>query len=54
MFGTERILDVLNKEPNASPKKHLANMQSAVKAFIRDAERFDDLTMLCLEYRGVK
>lgn len=54
MFGTERILDVLNKEPNASPKKHLANMQGAVKDFIRDAERFDDLTMLCLEYRGAQ
>ena len=29
-----------------------ANVRAAVDAFVRDAEQFDDLTMLCLEYRG--
>ena len=27
-------------------------MNEAVEAFVQDAEQFDDLTMLCLEYRG--
>ena len=25
---------------------------SAVDRFVQDAEQFDDLTMLCLEYKG--
>ena len=29
-------------------------MRGAVDAFVRDAEQFDDLTMLCLEYKGVE
>ena len=27
-------------------------MKSAVDAFVGDAEQFDDMTMMCLEYRG--
>ena len=30
----------------------LRNVRSAVDGFVLDAEQFDDLTMLCLEYRG--
>ena len=30
----------------------LKNMRSAVDGFVLDAEQFDDLTMLCLEYKG--
>ena len=25
---------------------------TSVDAFVKDAEQFDDLTMLCLEYKG--
>ncbi len=52
MFGTERLLDVLNKDPGASPEQILNNVRSALDAFVQDAEQFDDLTMLCLEYKG--
>lgn len=52
MFGTERMLAALSAEPDASPEKTLANVSDAVKAFVNEAEQFDDLTMMCLEYRG--
>ena len=54
MFGTERMLAALSAEPDASPEKTLANVSDAVKAFVKEAEQFDDLTMMCLEYRGIK
>ncbi|MBQ3869257.1 MAG: serine/threonine-protein phosphatase, partial [Clostridia bacterium] len=52
MFGTDNMLNVLNKGPGASPAQTLKNVREAVDGFVKDAEQFDDLTMLCLEYRG--
>ena len=52
MFGTERMLAALNTDPEASPEQVLDNVRSAVDGFVKDDEQFDDLTMLCVEYRG--
>ena len=52
MFGTDRMLEALNKAPDASPEKLLANVRTAVDGFVKDAEQFDDLTMLCLSFLG--
>ena len=52
MFGTDRMLEVLNADKEASPKQMLENMSIAVDEFVKDAEQFDDLTMLALEYHG--
>ena len=52
LFGTERMLDALNRQPDASPMDVLKNMRKAVDGFVLNAEQFDDLTMLCLEYKG--
>ena len=52
MFGTGRMLRVLNEEPKASPEELIKKVRTAVKDYVRNAEQFDDLTMLCLEYRG--
>ena len=52
MFGTDRMLEALNKDGNASPQQILGNVENAVDEFVMDAEQFDDLTMLCIEYRG--
>ena len=52
MFGLERMIDALNEEPEAAPETILNNVRSAVDRFVRGAEQFDDLTMLCIEYRG--
>ena len=52
MFGSARMLDALNADPEASPKEILAQVRGALEAFVMDEEQFDDLTMLCAEYRG--
>ena len=46
------MLEALNEEKDASPEKLLKNVRAAVDGFVREAEQFDDLTMLCVEYRG--
>ena len=52
MFGTDRMLLALNEDPAAPPQAVLDRVRRAVDRFVREAEQFDDLTMLCLEYRG--
>ncbi len=52
LFGTERMIEALNTDPDATPEQILKNVRSSVDAFVKDAEQFDDLTMLCLEYKG--
>ncbi len=52
LFGTERMIEALNTDPDAAPQQILKNVRSSVDAFVKDAEQFDDLTMLCLEYKG--
>ena len=52
MFGMQRMLDALNEDPSAGPEELLQNVRGAVDAFVQEAEQFDDLTMLCLEYHG--
>ena len=52
MFGTQKMLDALNQDTKAAPKQILANVKAAVEDFVQGAEQFDDMTMLCLEYKG--
>ena len=52
MFGTERMLSALNSHCGGTPDRILTGMHQAVNAFVGNAEQFDDLTMLCLEYKG--
>ena len=51
MFGMDRLADELNREPDAGPEKILADMGAAVNRFADGAEQFDDVTMLCIEYK---
>lgn len=51
MFGTERITEVLNTEPDAVPRELIGKMHAAVSDFVREAEQFDDLTMMCVRYK---
>ena len=41
-----------NEMPDATPQEILQNVRHAVDRFVGSAEQFDDLTMLCLEYKG--
>ncbi|MBO4418852.1 MAG: SpoIIE family protein phosphatase [Oscillospiraceae bacterium] len=51
-FGVGRMLDALNEIPDAGPVQLLRQVRRRVDDFVGDAEQFDDLTMLCLEYHG--
>lgn len=52
MFGTERMLSVLNTVSEESPETILPAVKKAVDEFVGDAPQFDDLTMMCVEYKG--
>ena len=52
LFGTDRVLSVLNSDKDASPQKTLENVTNGINAFVGDAEQFDDITMLGFAYYG--
>ena len=52
LFGTERMLSALNKDPDALPEQVLANVADGINSFVNEAEQFDDITMLCVRYLG--
>ena len=45
-------IDALNADKSAAPVQVLKNVRRAVDGFVKDAEQFDDLTMLCMAYKG--
>ena len=53
-FGTERLLHALNLDPAAGPEELLRNVRREMDAFVKDAEQFDDITMLGFVYHGTE
>ena len=51
-YGMERLEEALNRAGNGTPEEILTTVRADVDAFVAGAAQFDDLTMLCLEYRG--
>jgi len=51
MFGTGRMMQALNSDPDADTEMVLGIMKQRVADFVAEAEQFDDITMLCLEYK---
>ena len=52
LFGEERLLSALNKNPNASPRELLWNVMGDINGFVNGSKQFDDITMLSLKYFG--
>ena len=52
LFGEERMLRALNDTPAAPPRELLKTVKASIDGFVGEAEQFDDITMLCLEYFG--
>lgn len=50
MFGTDRLLNVLNSNKDEGLKELLHEVKNAVDAFAGDAPQFDDTTMLGLTF----
>ena len=51
-FGTDRILESLRSSEEGTPREILEAVNHAVNEFAGDAPQFDDLTMMCVEYKG--
>ncbi|MBP3736203.1 MAG: SpoIIE family protein phosphatase [Lachnospiraceae bacterium] len=52
LFGRNRIVQALNSAMDEPPEGLLRAVDEAAAEFVGDAEQFDDLTMLCVEYSG--
>ena len=52
MFGIGRTVQALNESAEKGPEQIIKAVGESVWAFVGDAEQFDDMTMLCIEYYG--
>ncbi len=50
LFGTDRMIEALNKEPFTTPEVLLGNVKKATDVFVGDAPQFDDITMLAIKF----
>ena len=54
MYTLDRMLDALNEHSAESPAGMVDGVRKSVREFVGDAPQFDDLTMLCLEFKEPK
>ncbi len=52
MFGSDRMIEALNIDPGADPETLIKIVRHSVDLFTGDATQFDDITMVCLRYKG--
>ena len=53
LYGMNRLETALNCLADKSPEEILSGVREDVDSFVNGAKQFDDLTMLCLEYKGI-
>ncbi|MCM1089951.1 MAG: cation:dicarboxylase symporter family transporter [Muribaculum sp.] len=51
LYGMTRLGNVLERNAALPPKELLAVVKEDIDAFVGDMPQFDDITMICLEYR---
>ncbi len=51
MFGTDNMLEALNKDSDAEPADLINAVTEGIHGFVKDAEQFDDITMLSFKYK---
>lgn len=52
LFGTDRMVEALRAAENGTPQDILNSVSVAVSDFVNGAPQFDDLTMMCIHYKG--
>ena len=52
LFGVERLEKALNDNPSNNCEEVVYSMYETLASFVKSAQQFDDLTMLCMQYRG--
>ncbi len=51
LYGMERLEAVLNRNTGKKPEELLPLIKADIDAFVGEAPQFDDITMLCLEFK---
>ena len=51
LYGMERLEQVLNRVKDRTPSEILPEVKKDIDAFVGEAPQFDDITMLCVEYK---
>lgn len=51
LYGMERLDAVMTRVSNMTPEEILPVVKEDIDNFVKEAPQFDDITMLCLEYR---
>ena len=51
-FGRPRMVETLNKFKDLSPEEIIKHMKEDIDTFVGNSVQFDDITMLCVEYKG--
>ena len=46
------MIEILNRKPDAGPKEVIENVKEGIAEYVKEAEQFDDTTMLCVRYNG--
>lgn len=52
LYGTDRMLEALNADPDAAPAQILKSVKESIDIFVGEAPQFDDITMLGMSYFG--
>ena len=52
LYGMERLGAILNKVKKGTPHEILPAVKRDIDEFVGEAPQFDDITMLCLEYKA--
>ena len=50
LFGNDRLLAALNKDPDANTEQICKNVKESINEFVGEAPQFDDITMLCVKF----
>ena len=51
-YGMKRLAAVLARESQKTPAELLPAIKADLDAFVKEAEQFDDITMLCVQFNG--
>jgi len=54
LYGMDRLGACLNKNTNLAPDRLLPTVKADIDNFVKQAPQFDDITMLCLEFKEYK
>ena len=52
LFGEDRLEQTINRYKDETPETILKSIKREMDIFVGEADQFDDITMLCLHYKG--